>query len=351
MGFFSKLFSKLKPKKNIAEQIREKTEANRVFNQDQKKYDASLRLSANNLANAINNLAKKYVKLDETYFDHLFELLVSLDIGYASSQKILTAIKDEVRYQNVSDHQLLKEIIIDKLFVYYIQDTQFDTSLNYQENRTNVFLMIGVNGVGKTTTIAKLAHRFKTLNKKILFVAGDTFRAGAVEQLKIWAERTGCDIVCAVNEKQDAPAVIYQGLKKGTEEKYDLVICDTSGRLQNKINLMNELKKIRDVIAKFIPDAPHETLLVLDATTGQSGLNQAKAFHELTKVSGIVLTKTDSSSKGGIILAIKDAFKIPVKLIGLGEQLDDLADFDLEKYILGLTVGLDLDNNDNLNQQ
>ena len=185
MGFFSKLFSKLKPKKNIAEQIREKTEANRVFNQDQKKYDASLRLSANNLANAINNLAKKYVKLDETYFDHLFELLVSLDIGYASSQKILTAIKDEVRYQNVSDHQLLKEIIIDKLFVYYIQDTQFDTSLNYQENRTNVFLMIGVNGVGKTTTIAKLAHRFKALNKKILFVAGDTFRAGAVEQLKI----------------------------------------------------------------------------------------------------------------------------------------------------------------------
>ncbi|WP_027120118.1 signal recognition particle-docking protein FtsY [[Mycoplasma] testudinis] len=343
MGFFSNLFGKLKKKKDLIDQIHEKTEANRVFVQDQKKYDAGLRLSANNFSNALNNLSKQYVQLDETFFENLFELLVSLDIGYASCEKILEAIKDEVRYQNVNDPKLLKEIIVDKLFVYYIQDTEFDTSLNYVDGRTNVFLMIGVNGVGKTTSIAKIANRFKKLNKKILFVAGDTFRAGAVEQLKIWAERTGCDIVTATNDKQDAPAVIYQGVKKGVEEKYDLVICDTSGRLQNKINLMNELKKIRDVIAKFVVDAPHETLLVLDATTGQSGLNQAKAFNELTKVSGIILTKTDSSSKGGIILGIKDSFKIPVKLIGLGEQLDDLADFDLEKYILGMTAGLGLD--------
>lgn len=344
MGFFSNLFSKLKAKKDLAEKIHEKNELNRVFNQNQDQYDKGLRLSANSFSDALNNLSKRYVNLNDEYFNELFELFISLDIGYSSSEKIINAIKDEVRYQNINDINLIKQIIIDKLFVYYIQDTSFNVNLNYAENRTNVFLMIGVNGVGKTTTIAKIANKFKLLNKKVLFVAGDTFRAGAVEQLKIWAERTNSDIVFASNAKQDSPSIIYQGIKKGVEEKYDLVICDTSGRLQNKINLMNELKKIRDVIAKFIPDAPHETLLVLDATTGQSGLNQAKAFHELTPVSGIVLTKMDGSAHGGIILAIKDLFNIPVKLIGLGEQLNDLTEFDLEKYIIGMTAGLNLEN-------
>lgn len=344
MGFFSNLFSKLKAKKDLAEKIHEKNELNRVFNQNQDQYDKGLRLSANSFSDALNNLSKRYVNLNDEYFNELFELFISLDIGYSSSEKIINAIKDEVRYQNINDINLIKQIIIDKLFVYYIQDTSFNVNLNYAENRTNVFLMIGVNGVGKTTTIAKIANKFKLLNKKVLFVAGDTFRAGAVEQLKIWAERTDSDIVFASNAKQDSPSIIYQGIKKGVEEKYDLVICDTSGRLQNKINLMNELKKIRDVIVKFIPDAPHETLLVLDATTGQSGLNQAKAFHELTPVSGIVLTKMDGSARGGIILAIKDLFNIPVKLIGLGEQLNDLTEFDLEKYIIGMTAGLNLEN-------
>lgn len=344
MGFFSNLFSKLKAKKDLAEKIHEKNELNRVFNQNQDQYDKGLRLSANSFSDALNNLSKRYVSLNDEYFNELFELFISLDIGYSSSEKIINAIKDEVRYQNINNINLIKQIIIDKLFVYYIQDTNFNINLNYVENRTNVFLMIGVNGVGKTTTIAKIANKFKLLNKKVLFVAGDTFRAGAVEQLKIWAERTNSDIVFATNAKQDSPSIIYQGVKKGVEEKYDLVICDTSGRLQNKINLMNELKKIRDVIAKFIPDAPHETLLVLDATTGQSGLNQAKAFHELTPVSGIVLTKMDGSAHGGIILAIKDLFNIPVKLIGLGEQLNDLSEFDLEKYIIGMTAGLNLEN-------
>lgn len=344
MGFFSNLFSKLKAKKDLAEKIHEKNELNRVFNQNQDQYDKGLRLSANSFSDALNNLSKRYVNLNDEYFNELFELFISLDIGYSSSEKIINAIKDEVRYQNINDINLIKQIIIDKLFVYYIQDTSFNVNLNYAENRINVFLMIGVNGVGKTTTIAKIANKFKLLNKKVLFVAGDTFRAGAVEQLKIWAERTNSDIVFASNAKQDSPSIIYQGIKKGVEEKYDLVICDTSGRLQNKINLMNELKKIRDVIAKFIPDAPHETLLVLDATTGQSGLNQAKAFHELTPVSGIVLTKMDGSARGGIILAIKDLFNIPVKLIGLGEQLNDLTEFDLEKYIIGMTAGLNLEN-------
>lgn len=345
MGFFEKLFSKISKKKNtIVQQIQEKNKENSLFVNDQKKYDKGLKKTALSFANALNILSKRYVKLNENYFENLFEFFITLDIGYASSEKIVDAIKEEVKYQKITDPKLMHQIIIDKLFVYYIQDSFFDISLNFQNNRTNVFLIMGVNGVGKTTTIAKIANWYKKLNYKILLVAGDTFRAGAIEQLKIWADRIGCDIVIPENEKQDAATVIYRGVKKAFDEKYDLVICDTSGRLQNKINLMNELKKISNVITKFIPDAPHESLLVLDSTTGQSGLNQSKAFHEVTKISGIVLTKLDSSSHGGVILAIKDVFNIPVKLIGLGEGLDDLSEFNLEKYILGLTANLGLEN-------
>ncbi|WP_027123921.1 signal recognition particle-docking protein FtsY [Mycoplasmoides pirum] len=344
MKFFDKLFSKYRKKNNVVEQIKEKNEANRIFNTDQSKYDSGLKNSAFSFATAINSLSKKYVKLNDEYFDNLFEIFISMDIGSSSSQKIIDAIKEEIQFQKITDPNLIKEIIIDKLFVYYIQDSKLDTSLNFKEGRSNIFLMVGVNGVGKTTSIGKIAARYKKLNYKILLVAGDTFRAGAIEQLKVWADRIGCDIVVPENEKQDSATVIYQGVKKGVEEKYDLVICDTSGRLQNKINLMNELKKISNVITKFVPNAPHETLLVLDATTGQSGLNQSKAFHELISISGIILTKVDGSSKGGVILAIKDLFNIPVKLIGLGEQLDDLANFDLEKYILGITSNLGLEN-------
>lgn len=344
MKFFDKLFDKLRNRSNVAKQIKDQNEANRIFNNDQKKYDSGLKQSSFSFATALNTLSKKYVKVNDEYFDNLIDVFVAMDIGYASSKKIVDAIKEEVQYQKINDPNLIKEIIIDKLFVYYIQDSNLNTELNFQPGRPNVFLMMGVNGVGKTTTIAKIAARYKQMNYKILFVAGDTFRAGAVEQLKIWAEKTNCDILVPDNPKQDSATVIYRGIKKGVEEKYDLIICDTSGRLQNKINLMNELKKISNVITKFIPDAPHETLLVLDATTGQSGLNQAKAFHELISISGIVLTKLDSSSKGGVILAIKDLFNVPVKLIGIGEKIDDLTNFDLEKYILGITSNLGIVN-------
>ena len=246
-------------------------------------------------------------------------------------------------YQKVNDPDLIKSIIIDKIFIYYIQDTEINTAINLKENQTNVVLVVGVNGVGKTTSIAKITKKFIDENKKVLLVAGDTFRAGAVEQLKVWAQRLGVDIELPNKEGQDPASVIYAGVKKGYEQKYDLVICDTSGRLQNKINLMNELKKIHDVIHKFDEYAPHETLLVLDATQGQSGINQAKAFNEVTKISGIILTKMDSTSRGGIVLAIKDAFNIPVKLIGLGEKLEDLSVFDLEMYVDSIVLGMKLD--------
>ncbi|EGZ30839.1 signal recognition particle-docking protein FtsY [Malacoplasma iowae 695] len=254
--------------------------------------------------------------------------------------KIVDAIRDEINFQNVKDPKLIKEIIVDKIFTYYIQDTNVNTFLNVKNDRTNVILVTGVNGVGKTTSIAKIANKFKKEKKKILLVAGDTFRAGAVEQLNVWSQKIGTDIVLPDKPNQDPASVIYMGLKKGYEEKYDLIICDTSGRLQNKVNLMNELKKIHQVIHKFDNSAPHEVLLVLDATTGQSGIIQAKAFKEITDVTGIILAKMDSTSKGGIILSIKDNFDIPVKYIGLGEKLEDLSPFDLEKFIIGITKEL-----------
>ena len=263
------------------------------------------------------------------------------DIGYSATLKIVDAVRDEISYRNINKKELIKDVLLDKMLTYYIQDSSLTTNINLEPNKTNVILIIGANGVGKTTSIAKIANYFVKQNKKILLVAGDTFRAGAIEQLKIWAERLNLDIVTPKKSQQETAAVIYDGLQKGYSENYDLIICDTSGRLQNKVNLMNELKKIYDVIHKFDSSAPHESLLVLDATTGQSGLSQAKMFNEVAKLSGIVLAKMDSTSKGGIVLAIKDMFNIPVKFIGLGEGIDDLRIFDLEKFVDGLVNSFD----------
>nr|WP_324293365.1 signal recognition particle-docking protein FtsY [Malacoplasma iowae] len=306
----------------------------------QKKFDDGLKKSSSNLSQAIAEISKKYKEVDESLYESIEELLISYDVGVTATMKIVDAIRDEINFQNVKDPKLIKEIIVDKIFTYYIQDTNVNTFLNVKNDRTNVILVTGVNGVGKTTSIAKIANKFKKEKKKILLVAGDTFRAGAVEQLNVWSQKIGTDIVLPDKPNQDPASVIYMGLKKGYEEKYDLIICDTSGRLQNKVNLMNELKKIHQVIHKFDNSAPHEVLLVLDATTGQSGIIQAKAFKEITDVTGIILAKMDSTSKGGIILSIKDNFDIPVKYIGLGEKLEDLSPFDLEKFIIGITKEL-----------
>ncbi|WP_412032427.1 signal recognition particle-docking protein FtsY [Malacoplasma muris] len=348
MGFWKKLVDKIKGKKSLSEKIEEKNienKANVYINQEvqsQKKFDDGLKKSSSNLSKAIAEISKKYKEIDESLYESIEEILISYDVGVIATTKILDAIKDEINFQNVKDPKLIREIIVDKLFTYYIQDTNVNTFFNVQNNRTNVILVTGVNGVGKTTSIAKIANKFKKEKKKILLVAGDTFRAGAIEQLKIWAEKLSVDIVIPDKQGLSPDAVIYKGLDKGYKEKYDVILCDTSGRLNNKINLMKELEKINNNIKKFDPNAPHEVLLVLDATTGQSGINQAKAFKEITNVSGIILAKMDGTSKGGIVLSIKDNFNIPVKYIGLGEKLDDLSPFDLEKFIIGITKEIKL---------
>lgn len=348
MGFWKKLVDKIKGKKSLSEKIEEKNienKANVYINQEvqsQKKFDDGLKKSSSNLSKAIAEISKKYKEIDESLYESIEEILISYDVGVVATTKILDAIKEEINFQNVKDPKLIREIIVDKLFTYYIQDTNVNTFFNVQNNRTNVILVTGVNGVGKTTSIAKIANKFKKEKKKILLVAGDTFRAGAIEQLKIWAEKLSVDIVIPDKQGLSPDAVIYKGLDKGYKEKYDVILCDTSGRLNNKINLMKELEKINSNIKKFDPNAPHEVLLVLDATTGQSGINQAKSFKEITNVSGIILAKMDGTSKGGIVLSIKDNFNIPVKYIGLGEKLDDLSPFDLEKFIIGITKEIKL---------
>lgn len=344
MGFFKKIFSKFTNKNDdTAEKISQKNEENRIFkaSDNQRKFDEGLRKSSNTLSDAIVDLFSKHKSIDLDFYESLEELLIMYDVGYVATTKIVKAIEEEVNYRQVKDPNLIKQILIDKIFTYYIQDTDINTNINLYSNKTNVVLVVGVNGVGKTTSIAKITKYFVDQNKKVLLVAGDTFRAGAVEQLKIWANRLNVDIVSPKKVGQETASVIFEGVKKGYEEKYDLVICDTSGRLQNKINLMNELKKINDIIHRYDKTAPHETLLVLDATTGQSGLAQAQAFNEVTKLTGIVLAKMDSTSKGGIVLAIKDMFNLPVKFIGLGEKLEDLKPFDLEQFVDGMASGFD----------
>lgn len=339
MSFFKKIKEKFIEKRK-QKAIEEKFDENRIYKKEdnQKQFDESLKKSSSSLNNMIESIVANHTKIDDSLFDDLQEQLILYDVGYLASEKIVNAIRDEVKLQNINDVKLISTIIIDKIIIYYIQDSDISIDINLKNDRTNVVLVVGVNGVGKTTSIAKIAYKFKSLNKKVLLVAGDTFRAGAVEQLKKWADQLQVDIILPKKEGQDPASVIFEGVSKGYQEKYDLVICDTSGRLQNKANLMNELNKINNVINRFDSSAPHETLLILDATTGQSGLNQAKAFKEVTNITGIVLTKMDSSSKGGIILAIKDLFNIPVKFIGLGEKMTDLKQFDIENFVNSIAM-------------
>ena len=250
--------------------------------------------------------------------------------------KIVSEIKTEVRIRNITDPREINDIIVDKMFVIYANESVMSTKINYSAEGLTVILMVGVNGAGKTTTIGKLAHRIvHDEGKKVVVAAGDTFRAGAIDQLAVWAERVGVDIVKG-KEGGDPSAVVFDALNKAKETGADVLICDTAGRLQNKVNLMNELEKMNRIIKRVVPEGPHETLLVVDATTGQNGVSQAIEFSKITDITGIVLTKMDGTAKGGIVLSIKDQLNIPVKFIGLGEQVDDLQEFDLEQYIYGL---------------
>lgn len=318
MGLFNKFKS-----------IFNKKEASEV-----EKYDKGLEKSRNYFTNKITSLNGKYKKVNDEYFEELEEILIMADIGVNTVMDFIDKLKKRVKKENITSSEDLKEIIIDEMFVIYINNQIVVNKIKYSEDGPTVILFVGVNGVGKTTTIGKLASKFNDDGKKVLMVAGDTFRAGAVEQIKEWADRTNSEIV--YKENSDPSSVIYDGLTKAKEENYDVVLIDTAGRLQNKDNLMNELEKINRVIDKVIPGAPHETLLVIDATTGQNGISQANSFKKITNITGIVLTKLDGTAKGGIVLAIKEKVDIPVKYVGLGEQKEDLRVFDIEKYIYGL---------------
>lgn len=297
-------------------------------------YDKGLEKTRNEFNSKFKLLSSKYKKVTNEYFEELEENLIMADIGVNTVMELIDKLKLRVKKENIESVSDLTEVIIDELMIIYIDNEVIVNKINFAKEGPTVILFVGVNGVGKTTTIGKMAQKLKEKGKKVLLVAGDTFRAGATEQLVEWANRTETEVV--YKENADPASVIYDGIKKAKEENFDVVLIDTAGRLQNKVNLMNELDKINKVIEKFIPGAPHETLLVIDATTGQNGISQAKSFKEITNITGIVLTKLDGTAKGGIVLAIKESTKIPVKYIGLGETKDDLQVFDIEKYIYGL---------------
>ena len=298
------------------------------------KYDEALEKTRNVFTSKLGLLSNKYKKVSDEYFEELEEILIMADIGVNTVMDFIDEIKRRVKKENIVSTEDLKEIIVDELFIIYVNNDVIVNKINYSEEGPTVILFVGVNGVGKTTTIGKIAKKLINEGKKVLLVAGDTFRAGAVEQIEEWGNRVGAKVVG--KENADPSSVIYDGLEIANKENYDVVLVDTAGRLQNKINLMKELEKMNKVIGKLIPNAPHETLLVIDATTGQNGISQAKSFKGITDITGIVLTKLDGTAKGGIVLAIKEEVNIPVKFIGLGEKESDLRVFDIEKYIYGL---------------
>ncbi len=303
-------------------------------NEAVEKYDKGLEKTRKEFVSQLSNLSKKYKNIDENYFEELEDILIMADIGVDTVMKFVELLRKRVKTEKIEDANKLKDIIIDELFIMYVGNDILDSKIHYAEDGPTVILFVGVNGVGKTTTIGKFAHQLKEQGKKVMLVAGDTFRAGAIEQLEEWGEKVGTTVISSTSK--DPSSVMYDGLEKAVKEDYDVVLIDTAGRLQNKENLMRELEKVNRVIQKIIPTAPHETLLVIDATTGQNGISQAKSFKEITNITGIVLTKLDGTAKGGIVLAIKESVALPVKYVGLGEGINDLEKFDIEKYIYGL---------------
>ncbi|MBT2735504.1 signal recognition particle-docking protein FtsY [Bacillus sp. ISL-7] len=299
------------------------------------KFKEGLTKTRDNFSGKVNDLVARYRKVDEDFFEELEEIMIQADVGFDTVMKLIEELKMEVKRRNIQDPQDVQSVISEKLVDIYNAGEEQSSKLNIQEDGLTVILFVGVNGVGKTTTIGKLGYKFKNEGKKVLLAAGDTFRAGAIEQLEVWGERVGVDVI-KQSEGSDPAAVMYDAIQAAKSRKTDILLCDTAGRLQNKVNLMKELEKVKRVIEKEIPGAPHEVILVLDATTGQNALIQAKTFKEVTNVSGIVLSKLDGTAKGGIVLAIRNELKIPVKFVGLGEKMDDLQEFEAEKYVYGL---------------
>ncbi len=332
MGLFSKIknaFIKQEEKED-----KKLTEIEKEEKIETEKYISGLSKSRDNFVNKLSLLGIKYTKINDEFYDELEEILITADVGINTAMSFTERLRKRVKSENITDFEYLKEVIVDELLMIYVGNDILTSKLSLKDNELNVVLFVGVNGVGKTTSIAKIANKLKKDNKKVMVIAGDTFRAGAVNQLKEWADKL--DLLFFGDDRKDPSAVIYDGLLKAKEKKVDVVLIDTAGRLQNKVNLMKELEKMNRVISDIVPNNPVETLLVIDATTGQNGISQAKSFKEITNITGIVLTKLDGTAKGGIVLAIKENTNIPVKFVGLGEKETDLIPFDIEKYIYGL---------------
>lgn len=303
-------------------------------------YDRGLAKTRHGFGAKLRQLLANFHRVDEDFFDDLEETLIEADVGYEMALKISDALRDEVKFRNAKSKEDVSNAVIERMVeIYDAEGKDEDNTLHFAATGPTIYLFVGVNGVGKTTTIGKLAHRFKDQGKKVLLAAGDTFRAGAIEQLVAWGDRVGVPVV-QKPAGSDPAAVVFDAVRKAKDEHYDILLIDTAGRLQNKVNLMKELEKIGRIIKREVPEAPHETLLALDATTGQNALTQAKQFREVTPLTGIILTKLDGTARGGIVLAIRNELHLPVKLVGLGEQMDDLRDFNPEEFVYGLFKGL-----------
>jgi len=317
--------------KKLRDSISGKTEA------VTQKFKEGLTKTRDMLAGRVEDLFFRSKKLNEEFFEELEEILIGADVGVNTVMKLIDELRAEVKKRKLEDAAELKPILSEKLMA--LLSSSADNSLRMADIGTTVILFVGVNGVGKTTSIGKLAYRFKQEGKKVLLAAGDTFRAGAIEQLEVWGQRAGVEVI-KQQAGSDPAAVMFDAVQAAKNRKADILICDTAGRLQNKTNLMDELNKIYRVLKREIPDAPHEVLLALDATTGQNALSQAKLFGEKTGVTGLVLTKLDGTAKGGIVIAIRQELDIPVKFVGLGEKMDDLQEFDSEQFVHALFAGM-----------
>ncbi|MDS5037381.1 signal recognition particle-docking protein FtsY [Streptococcus pneumoniae] len=304
----------------------------------QEKYDRSLKKTRTGFGARLNAFFANFRSVDEEFFEELEELLIMSDVGVQVASNLTEELRYEAKLENAKKPDALRRVIIEKLVELYEKDGSYDESIHFQDNLT-VMLFVGVNGVGKTTSIGKLAHRYKRTGKKVMLVAADTFRAGAVAQLAEWGRRVDVPVVTGP-EKADPASVVFDGMERAVAEGIDILMIDTAGRLQNKDNLMAELEKIGRIIKRVVPEAPHETFLALDASTGQNALVQAKEFSKITPLTGIVLTKIDGTARGGVVLAIREELNIPVKLIGFGEKIDDIGEFNSENFMKGLLEGL-----------
>ncbi|MET2368882.1 signal recognition particle-docking protein FtsY [Enterococcus faecalis] len=319
----------------VSEEIEESKEE-----QVQEKYEKGLEKTRKTFGQRLNELFANFRSVDEDFFEELEETLIGADVGFDTSLKITEALRQEVKLRNVKKPAQVQNTIIEKMVDLYEEaGINENNAINLQPNGLTVILFVGVNGVGKTTSIGKLAHQYKLEGKKVLMAAADTFRAGAIDQLVVWGERAGVEVVRG-NAGGDPAAVVFDAVERAKAEQTDVLLVDTAGRLQNKVNLMKELEKIKRVIQREIPDAPHEVLLVVDATTGQNAMTQAKQFKETTDVTGLVLTKLDGTAKGGIVIAIRNELHLPVKLVGLGEGINDLEPFNANDFAMGLFKGL-----------